>query len=200
MSAPIHHDLVIIGSGSGNSLVTPELESSRTAFMERLSTIMSGTPGVQSPDTSVAAEAPPVAAEALSPFAQLSTELSLEEDAASLCQAAYDRETGQLQSVLAVAPPRKAPAVLAAVAKAHGKENAESRTAILSPDDYALLQKLLQRPTGRAGKKCIDQRLPTCRNRPIGRLGAAQTSARGWRRCWVGQRGFGAHGGIKHTK
>lgn len=121
-----------------------EQESSRTAFMERLSTIMSGTPGVQSPDTSVAAEAPPAAVEALSPFAQLSTELSLDEDVASLCQAAYDRETGQLQSVLAVAPPRKAPAVLAAVAKTHGKDSAESRTAILSPDDYALLQKLLK--------------------------------------------------------
>ncbi|AXH95831.1 mycothione reductase [Ornithinimicrobium avium] len=35
MSDSTHYDLVIIGSGSGNSLVTPELESGRTAVVDR---------------------------------------------------------------------------------------------------------------------------------------------------------------------
>ena len=35
MSDTTHYDLVIIGSGSGNALVTPELESRRTAVIDR---------------------------------------------------------------------------------------------------------------------------------------------------------------------
>ncbi|RIK16753.1 MAG: mycothione reductase, partial [Acidobacteria bacterium] len=35
MSDSTHFDLVIVGSGSGNSLVTPELESWRTAVVDR---------------------------------------------------------------------------------------------------------------------------------------------------------------------
>ncbi len=115
-----------------------ESEDSRSAFLERLGQIMA-TPLVTDA-TAAVVEALPAA----TPLELLSEELRLDDGGASLCQAACDGESGKVRAILAVAPPARAAAISEKIAKALPAEGVAGKTAIISPQEYALLQKLAQ--------------------------------------------------------
>ena len=118
---------------------TFEQADARSAFMTRLNTILAVTP-----ESVTAPEEAPSEPPAVPPAEQLKQELALDPAGINLCHAVYDRVGGKLKSVFAVGSAKAAEQLKKQVAKTHGELPGEGNIAVISPENYALLQQLAQ--------------------------------------------------------
>ena len=113
-----------------------EQPDAKNAFLERLGSIMAAPTMVPSepPEESISAAVPPAE--------QLAQELHLDSADINLCQVGYDRETNRLKSVFAVGPAKATEKLRQQVEKTYGQKPSPEQMAVISPENYVLLQQL----------------------------------------------------------
>lgn len=110
---------------------TFEQPDAKSAFMSRLNAILA-LPMEPRTETTPA----------VSPPEELKQELTLEPSGIELCHTAYDQDSGKLKSVFAVGSSKAAEKLKQQVAKTHGGLPDDNNIAIISPENFALLQQL----------------------------------------------------------
>ena len=125
-------DAVLDARGDFSDFEKPD---AKNAFLERLGSIMA-SPTV--PMDEPALTPPP----AVPPPEQLAQELRLDPAGIELCHTAYDRETGRLKSVFAVGSAKTTEKLKQLAEKTHGHGLTPEQLAVISPENYALLQQL----------------------------------------------------------
>lgn len=114
-----------------------EKADAKSAFMERLNSILSMSPVAEPSESSTLRKTPEV-----SPLEQLRQELGVDSDGINLCHVDYDKNNGQLKSVFAVGSQKAAEKLKKQVEKTHGALPKSADISVISPENYALLRQL----------------------------------------------------------